>query len=369
MPTRWKPDRPYDALPALPPAVDLETRAVMRQCVKARAALAELKQASALIPNPGMLINTLPLLEAQASSQIENIVTTADQLFQHLETEAGADPATREALRHRHALLEAYGTLPKRPIATRTAEAVCTRIKGVEMKVRRVPGTALVNAATGAVIYTPPETEARIRELLGNWEQFLHSAEDLDPLLRMSAAHYQFEAIHPFTDGNGRTGRVLNSLYLVEQGLLTLPILYLSRYVIANKPDYYRLLLAVTSDMAWEPWLLYMMRGVEETAQWTTMKIGAVRELSKATTVHVRSKLPKIYSHELVDTIFAQPYCRIANLVQAGIAERQAASRYLKALVSIGVLREITSGREKLFLNPRLLALLTREGNKFEPYR
>jgi Fic family protein len=246
---------------------------------------------------------------------------------------------------------------------------VCTRIKGVVMKVRRVPGTALVNAATGAVIYTPPETEARIRELLGNWEQFLHSSEDLDPLLRMSAAHYQFEAIHPFTDGNGRTGRVLNSLYLVEQGLLALPILYLSRFIIANKTDYYRLLLGVTRDQAWEPWLLYMMRGVEETAQWTVMKIGAVRELSSATTVHVRAKLPKIYSHELVDTIFEQPYCRNTNLVQAGVAERQAASRYLKALVSIGVLREVKSGREKLFLNPRLLALLTREGNTFEPYR
>lgn len=368
MPTRWKPDRPFDALPALPPAVDLETRAVMRQCVRARAALAELKQASELISNPGMLINTLPLLEAQASSQIENIVTTADRLFQHLATDAGADPAAREALRHRHALLEAFGTLSKRPIATRTAEAVCTRIKGVGMKVRRVPGTALVNAGTGAVIYTPPETEARVRELLANWERFLHSAEDLDPVLRMSAAHYQFEAIHPFTDGNGRTGRVLNSLYLVEQGLLALPILYLSRYIIAHKTDYYRLLLAVTSDQAWEAWLLYMMRGVEETAQWTTGKIGAVRDLSSATTAHMRAKLPKIYSHELVDIIFEQPYCRIANLVRAGVAERQAASRYLKALVSIGVLREIKSGREKLFLNPRLLTLLTREGNKFEPF-
>jgi Fic family protein len=369
MTTRWKADQPYDALPTLPPAVDLETRAVMRQCVKARAALAELKQASELIPNPGMLINTLPLLEAQASSQIENIVTTADRLFQHLETEAGADPATREALRHRHALLEAYSSLASRPIATRTAEAVCTRIRGVKTKVRRVPGTALVNAGTGAVIYTPPGTEARIRELLGNWEQFLHSVEDLDPLLRMSAAHYQFEAIHPFTDGNGRTGRVLNSLYLVEQGLLALPILYLSRYITANKTDYYRLLLAVTSDQAWEPWLLYMMRGVEETAQWTTGKIGAVRDLASATTAHVRARLPKIYSHELVDTIFEQPYCRIANLVQAGVAERQAASRYLKALEKIGVLRETKSGREKLFLNPRLLALLTREGNRFEPFR
>ena len=315
-----------------------------------------------------MLINTLPLLEARASSEIENIVTTADKLFQHLQTDAGADPATREALRYRHALLEGVQALKSRPLTTRTAELICTRIKGAEMSVRRVPGTALANDATGEVVYTPPEGEAHIRDLLANWERFLHEEEALDPLVRMAAAHYQFEAIHPFTDGNGRTGRVLNSLFLVEQGLLPLPILYLSRFIIANKTDYYRLLLAVTHEGAWEPWLLYMLHAVEDTAAWTTAKISATRSLAAHTTDYVRRRLPKIYSREMVDIVFEQPYCRIANLVEAGIAERQAASRHLKALVTIGVLREQTLGREKLFVHRKLMTLLTHESNRFKPY-
>jgi Fic family protein len=364
----WQPNRPYNDLPRLPPAVELETTPVLKQCITSRAALAELKQAAELLPNPAMLINTLPLLEAQASSEIENIVTTADKLFQHLQADAGADPATREALRYRHALLEGFNALKPRPLTTRTAETICTEIKGVEMRVRKVPGTALANQATGEVVYTPPEGEARLRDLLANWERFLHEEKAIDPLVRMAAAHYQFEAIHPFTDGNGRTGRVLNSLFLVEQGLLPLPILYLSRYIIANKADYYSLLLAVTREGAWEPWLLYMLRAVEDTATWTTAKIGAIRALAAHTTDYVRRQLPKIYSRELVDIVFEQPYCRIANLVEARIAERQAASRYLKALASVGVLREQSFGREKLFVHPKLMALLTRDDSNFEPY-
>lgn len=357
----WRPERPYNDLPGLPPALDLEPRAVLKQCVGARAALAELKQAAELIPNPAMLINTLPVLEARASSEIENIVTTADKLFRYLRDDSGADPATREALRYRRALVEGVKALKSRPLTTRTAELICTQIKGFQMTVRKVPGTALENDATGEIVYTPPEGEARLRDLLANWEHFLHDQSAIDPLVRMAAAHYQFEAIHPFTDGNGRTGRVLNSLFLVEQGLLPLPILYLSRYIIANKADYYRLLLAVTRDGAWEPWLLYMLRAVEDTATWTTRKIGAIRKLASDTAEQVRNKLPKIYSRELVDVLFEQPYCRIANLVDARIAGRQAASRYLKALVSIDVLREQTFGREKLFVHPKLMNLLARD--------
>jgi Fic family protein len=367
--SRWRPDRPWNGLPKLPPRAELESKAVLKQCVTARAALAELKQAAELIPNPAMLINTLPLLEARASSEIENIVTTADRLFQHLRAEANADPATKEALRYRSALLEGVRALEKRPLATRIAEMICTRIKGAEMSVRKVPGTALAKGGSGDVVYTPPQGEALLRELLANWERFLHEEQSLDPLVRMAVAHYQFEAIHPFTDGNGRTGRILNSLFLVEQGLLPLPILYLSRYIIAHKADYYRLLLEVTRDAAWEDWLLYMLRGVEETAAWTTAKIGAVRKLAAGTAEYLRQALPKIYSRELVDVIFEQPYCRIANLVEAGIAGRQAASRYLKALASAGVLHEQVFGKEKLFVHPKLMRLLTRDGNAFEPYR
>ena len=376
MPPQWRPDQPYNDLPRLPPNIDLETKPILRQCIRARAALAELKQAAELIPNSAILINTLPLLEARASSEIENIVTTADNLFRHLQAEGTADPATREALRYRRALLEGFATLENRPLCTRTAEIVCTEIKGTEISVRRVPGTALVNQVSNEIIYTPPETESRIRELLANWEQFLHAtdplhADTLDPLIRMSVAHYQFEAIHPFTDGNGRSGRVLNSLYLVEQGLLPMPILYLSRYIIAHKSDYYRLLLGITrknDQSGWEQWLLFMLRGVEETATWTAAKISAIRDLGEDAVGLVRETLPKIYSRELINVVFEQPYCRISNVVEAKIAGRQAASRYLKALVSIDLLREQAFGREKLFVNVKLLDLLTRDEDEVDSH-
>lgn len=364
----WRPDEPYNALPLLPPAQELETKLVLKQCIPARAALAELKQAAELIPNQGMLINTLPLLEAQASSEIENIVTTTDKLFQFQNLGERADPATREALRHSSALLEGYAALKRHPLNTRTAEQVCTRIKGIQMQVRRIPGTALARGRDGTVIYTPPAGEALLRTKLANWERFLHEAVDIDPLVRMAVGHYQFEAIHPFSDGNGRTGRVLNTLFLIQEGLLTLPILYLSRYIIASKSDYYRLLLGVTREQAWEPWILYVLKGVEETSNWTTAKIAAIRALQATTIEYVRKAAPKIYSRELVDLIFELPYCRIQNVVQKGLAGRQAASRYLKQLSEIGVLEEVTVGREKLFIHPKLVQLLTRDGNRVTPY-
>ncbi|EIP98317.1 hypothetical protein OpiT1DRAFT_02773 [Opitutaceae bacterium TAV1] len=368
----WIPQSPYNELPLLPPPppVELETRAVLKQCITARAAVAELKQAAELIPNQGVLINTLPLLEAQASSEIENIVTTTDRLFQFRQADEQADPATKEALRYSHALLEGYRTLAAHPLSTRTAECVCSGIKGIDMTVRRVPGTALGNSATGTIIYTPPVGEDRLRHLLTNWEQFLHDAANtgLDPLVRMAAAHYQFEAIHPFTDGNGRTGRILNTLFLIQENLLTLPILYLSRHIIAHKTGYYRLLLKVTQENAWEEWVLFMLRGIEETARWTTAKIAAIRILQSNTIKHVRRAAPKIYSHELVETIFELPYCRIQNLTGRHQTARQTASRHLKALVEIGVLEERAFGREKLFIHPKLMRLLTQDTNDIAPY-
>ena len=367
-PSSWQPDKPYLNLPALPPGMEIETRAVLKRCITARAALAELKQAAELIPNQAVLINTLPLLEARASSEIENIVTTTDKLFQHLRNEGQADPATKEALRYRLALFEGYKAIHQHPLNTRTAEEICTQIKGVQMNVRRTPGTTLTNDATGEVIYTPPEGEKVLRDMLANWEQFLHHEVELDPLIRMAVTHYQFEAIHPFTDGNGRTGRVLNSLFLIQENLLTLPILYLSRYIIQNKADYYRLLLQVTREQAWEPWILYVLKGVEETAIWTTAKIAAIRALSDYTTEYVREKLPKIYSHELVSLIFELPYCRISSLTESGLAKRQTASQYLKQLVEIGVLAEVEATKEKLFIHPKLMQLLTRDSNHFKRY-
>jgi Fic family protein len=284
-------------------------------------------------------------------------------LFQYKQNEEQADSTTKEALRYSQALLEGFRSLSAHPLNTRTAEEVCSKIKGASMQVRRIPGTALANDATGSIIYTPPVGEHHLRDLLANWERFLHESVELDPLIRMAVGHYQFEAIHPFTDGNGRTGRVLNSLFLIQENLLTLPILYLSRFIIANKASYYQKLLDVTRDEAWEEWIIFILRGVTDTARWTMEKIAAIRILQEKTVAYVRKALPKIYSRELIDVIFEQPYCRIQNIIEAEIAARQTASTYLKALVSIGVLQELSVGREKLFIHPRLMQLLTRESN------
>ena len=364
----WNPEQPYNDLPPLPPATELETKAVLKHCIDARVALAELKQAAELIPNQTMLINTLPLLEAKDSSEIENIVTTTDKLFQNLQGNRQTDPATKEALRYRTALYQGWQLLESRPINTNTAELICTQIKGVEMTVRKVPGTKLANQQTGQVIYTPPESETLVRDLLRNWERWLHEYPDIDPLIRMAVMHYQFEAIHPFADGNGRTGRILNILYLVQEELITLPILYLSRYLIQNKNDYYSNLIKVTRESAWETWVIYMLGAVKQTAIWTTRKITAIRHLAGHTADYVRARLPGIYSRELIDTIFEQPYCRIVDLVNAEIAKRQTASEYLKKLVGIGVLTEMQAGRERLFLHSKLLNLVSNDDMGFKRY-
>jgi len=366
---RFDPQRPYNELPSLPPKEAVETRAVLKACIEARAELARLSQAGALIPNQSVLINTIPLLEAQASSEIENIVTTSDELFKYAQIDAEhADGPTKEALRYRTALREGIESLKKKPLSTSTAVAICSAIKGQAMEIRRIPGTQLSNPATREIIYTPPVSEALIREKLANWERFIHEHADYDPLVRMAVAHYQFEAIHPFADGNGRTGRVLNQLMLIENNLLQIPLLYLSRHIIRHKADYYRLLLAVTREQAWEAWVLYMLRGVQETARWTTAKIDAIRKLMAHTADYLRARAPKIYTRELVELIFEQPYCRIQNLVAAELGNRQTASVHLKMLVDIGVLNEVKVGREKLFIHPKFVELLLNEKHDFTDY-
>jgi Fic family protein len=364
----WRPDRPYNDLPVLPPGVDVETKAVLKRCTEARAALAELKQAARRIPNQTVLINSIPLLEAQDSTEIENIVTTTDRLFQFAQADSGADAATKEALRYRTALSNGFEAIKARPLSTNTAVEICRTIKNVDLNIRKVPGTALANDRTQEVIYTPPEGEKLLRDLLGNWERFLHEQTELDPLVRMAVGHYQFEAIHPFTDGNGRTGRVLNMLFLIQEGFLDLPILYLSRYIVARKSDYYRLLLGVTRDQTWEAWVLFMLLAVEDTSRWAVQKIDAIVNLERSTIEFIRATKEKIYSRELVDSIFEQPYCRIGNLVDKGIAKRQSASKYLKALAEIGVLQERVHGRETLFIHSRFLNLLKDDSNTVEEY-
>ena len=240
-------------------------------------------------------------------------------------------------------------------------------IKDVDLDLRRTPGTNLKNQ-DGRVIYTPPEGERVLREKMSNWERFIHEESDLDPLIKMAVAHYQFEAIHPFPDGNGRTGRVLNILFLIEKGLLDLPILYLSRSINERRSDYYRLLLEVTTEESWEPWVLYMLAAVEETSDWTRRKIWAIRTLMDETVRYVAVALPKVYSRELVELFFVQPYARIQNLVDAGLGTRKTVSGYLGQLVDAGVLRDEKAGREKLYVNVRFLDLLTSDSNECTPF-
>ncbi len=365
---KWRPDQPYNHIPPLPPRVELETPVVLKACIEARAALAELKQAGELLPNQELLINMLPMLEAKDSSEIENILTTNDRLFQFLESDASTDAATKEALRYRTALYEGFLGIRKRPLCANTAIAICSQIKDIRMDVRKVPGTVIANQTSKEIIYTPPVGADLIRDLLSNWEAFLHAQDGLDPLVKMAVSHYQFEAIHPFTDGNGRTGRILNVLYLIDQQLLTLPILYLSRYILQNKADYYRLLTKVTSEADWESWLLYVLKAVTEVSRWTTEKIHQVRYLNEHTRQHIKQSLPKIYSHELLQLIFELPYCRIQNLVKRNIAKRQTASVYLKQLVEIGILEELDAGKEKLFVHLQLMNLFTYENYQIVHY-
>jgi Fic family protein len=367
----FDPSIAYNELPPLPPPVEsIETSAILKKCISARVALAELKQAAELIPNAAVLVNALPLLEAQASSEIENIVTTTDRLLEFVDAPEArvADPATKEALRYRRALFEGVRKVQKGPLTVDTAIDICRTIKDEKLELRSKPGTTLRNTATGAVIYTPPVGQDVIRTKLANWEEFLTAKNDLDPLIRCAVQHYQFEAIHPFPDGNGRTGRILNILYLVQQGLLDTPILYLSRYIIRNKSDYYRLLLEVSTKQSWGPWIVFMLDSIENTCGWTTEKIKAIRDLMRHTGDFIHRRLPKIYTWELVELLFKQPYCRIANVVDAGLAKRQTASVYLKSLVEISVLRELNAGRESLFVHPKYIELLTGDENVWVYY-
>lgn len=361
--------KPYNSLPLLPPREDIESKPILKKCISARAALAELKQAGKLIPDQSVLINTIPLLEAQMSSEIENIVTTTDKLFRFASCELEkADHATKEALSYRRALYQGYMAINKKPVCTSTAVEVCRTILNKDMDIRKIPGTALKNPATDQIIYTPPVGQDLIRDKLSNWEKFLNQNSDIDPLIRMAIGHYQFEAIHPFTDGNGRTGRIINVLFLIQQQLLEIPVLYLSHYIINHKNDYYSLIKQITEKQQWEKWIIYILDGVEQTSAWTTEKIRGINQLLEHTCDYVRHNKPKIYSRELIDIIFEKPYCRITNLVEAKVAKRQTASVYLKELVDNGVLEEKKAGRENLYVHPKFLKLLTEDKNSFKPY-
>lgn len=357
----YDPAIPYDDLPGLPPAAEVESKSVLKQCLAATRALAELKGVGGLIPDQTILINAIPLQEARLSSEIENIVTTQDELFRAAMDESKVDdPATKEVLRYRSALRRGSDLLKSGGLTLATILEVCRVLRGMPALEFRGANeqVRIGNRMTGEIHYTPPCGGPVLLAKLRNLESFLAASDDLDPLVRMALAHYQFEAIHPFTDGNGRTGRILNILMLLHAGLLDIPVLYLSRFIVRNKPVYYRLLRQVTEHGDWQTWLIYMLKGVEETAQWTTDRIRAIAELHAATVERCRNELPRVYTRELVDLIFRQPYCKIAFVVDAGLAERKTASDYLKELERIGVLEGEKVGREVVYRHPALLEVL-----------
>lgn len=354
-------NRPYTELPLLPPKTELETNRVLKRAIAARTALADLKGAGALIPDQSILIRTIGLQEARLSSEIENVVTTTDKLYRALADEsAAADPATKEVIGYTKALNLGYQTIrEQRPLSTRLFEELATMIKRTETRVRHMPGTKLANPSTGEVLYTPPDGETRLRDLLRNLEEFIHTEDDLDPLVKMAVLHYQFEAIHPFTDGNGRTGRILNILYLVDRGLLDIPVLYLSRFILETKSRYYRGLRAVTEEGKWEDWILYMLEAVEATSRDTERRVRAIRALMNEWIARMRTEVPKVYSRELVEILFTHPYSRIRFLEEAGLARRATASKYLQAVAGVGLLKPIKVGREAYYLNEPLLSVLS----------
>ncbi len=359
----FDPRKPYNDLPPLPPKADVETKAILKKAIAAGRTLAELKGLGHTISDQAMLVNTLVLQEAQASSEIENIVTTNDALFRAITASASTvDSATKEVLRYRQALWEGYKGLKKKPLLTTNLFIkIVQTIKENSAAIRNRPGTVVGNPAKGIIVFTPPHGEALLRKKLKDLERFIHADDRVDPLVKLALIHYQFEAIHPFFDGNGRTGRIINILYLVNRGLLDVPVLYLSKYIIDRKPEYYRLLRGVTEHGKWEPWILYMLDAVETTATLTRQRILNIRALLHQAIVLAKKKLPaRVYSKELIELVFRQPYTKGQFLVEAGLAERKTAADYLQELEKAGILKGRKVGRENLYLNEKLHRLLSK---------
>ncbi len=354
----YHPEEPYNNLPLLPPTIEVETKKVLKQAIASNKILAELKGRADEIPNQSMLVNAILLQEAKDSSEIENIITTQDSLYKAFSSNiSGIDAQTKEVLRYRQALWEGFNDLKNKPLSTNSFITIVQTIKENNSGIRNAPGTTI--SSNNKVLYTPPTGEETIRDLLRNLENFIHGDDTIDQLVKLALMHYQFEAIHPFFDGNGRTGRVLNMLYIVEKGLLDKPILYLSKFIIENKNEYYRLLRNVTEQQAWEDWVLFMLKGIEETSRYTLNRINDINKLMQETMTFAKTNLPKrVYSKELIEILFEQPYSKVKYLVENDIAKRQTAADYLNALEEIGVLKSQKVGVENLYLNVKLFELL-----------
>lgn len=356
-----QPGYTYGRLEELPPLREkVETIEILRQTIKSTAALAELKGIAKTIPNQAMLINAIVLQEAKDSSEVENIITTHDELYKALTVnKTHISPGTKEVVSYRKAIFHGFD-LAKRQGFLRVNDIVGIQQVLVENTagIRSTPGTVLKNDTTGEIVYTPPQDKAEILDLLANFINHFNQQNDLSPLINLAILHYQFESIHPFYDGNGRTGRILNILYLIINELIDVPILYLSSYIIANKPEYYRLLNQINRTGRWEEWIMFMLKSVESTSKDTIAKITQIKFQLDSTIKKVQEKAPKVYRKELVELLFEQPYSKIEFVVNKLGVERKAASRYLKELEDIGILESLKVGRETLYINKELIEVL-----------
>ncbi|MEX0685832.1 MAG: Fic family protein [Balneolales bacterium] len=349
---------PFNELPALPPKIDLETKEILRKTISASRALAHLNGALSNLPNPRLFLDTIHLQEARASSEIENIITTNDDLYQSVVAEKKLNAATKEVLSYKEALWFGLEKLNARPfITTNLCIEIVQRIKQNTAGIRVTPGTTLSNTR-GEVIYTPPSGEDIIRKKLANIEQFINQDDSLDHLIKMALMHYQFEAIHPFSDGNGRTGRILLLLYLKMTNLLDIPAIYLSDYIIRNKIEYYRKLKNVTEKNEWEEFILYMLDMVEDTAKKGLSRLKKVTSLMELMSEKIKKELPKVYSKELIEILFKLPYTKRKFLVDSGLGTTKTVGSYLNSLEDEGYLKSVKVGKEKLYLNHNLMEIL-----------
>ena len=345
----------------LPLDIDIETKAILKKSILANKALAKLNGVAKIIPNQAILINSLILQEAKDSSEIENIITTHDELYQSSLDISNISHATKEVQSYSRALLKGFDLVKETSLLlTRHIVDIQQELEGNVAGIRKQSGTVLKNQATGEVIHTPPQEETTIRKLLDNLEQYINTNDGIDPLIKMAIIHYQFETIHPFYDGNGRTGRIINILYLVLNELLDLPILYLSSYIIKHKADYYRLLQEVRTKGSWEEWIIYMLEGIEQTATKQVQLINDIKELMDNTKEKLKSELPKIYSKDLLEVLFIHPYTKIDMLVDNLELHRDTASKHLKAMEKIGILNSVQIKNTRFYVNVKLFELLQR---------
>ena len=343
----------------LPLPIELETQKVLKKAISANRALAKLNGVAKIIPNSQILINSLVLREAKDSSEIENIITTHDELFRAELDISSVTNETKEVEHYRQALLKGFALVQENKLLLkRDIVTIQKELEQNDAGVRRQSGTVLRNMATGEVVFEPPQEYEVIEELLANLETYINEPNELDPLVNMAIIHYQFESIHPFYDGNGRTGRIINILYLILKELLDLPILYLSSYIIRNKADYYRLLQEVRTKENWEEWILYMLDGVEQTSLETIELINDIYALMHKTKTEIKEKLPKIYSKDLVEILFMHPYTKIDFLVDGLGIYRDTARRYLNKLESLGIVEEVKIKNSKFFINTKLFERL-----------